>query len=61
MEKWLVWGEAKCNIEKKVNSDEQLVNGQSMEGDKTKGEKLFWERFFCGGLLCMRKPPFNLL
>ena len=36
MEKWLVWGEAKCNIEKKkVNSDEQLVNGQSMEGEKT--------------------------
>ena len=31
----------KCNIEKKVNSDEQLVNGHSMEGEKTKREKLF--------------------
>ena len=54
----------KCNIEKKVNSDEQLVNGHSMEGEKTKREKLFWERFFFffgGSLLCMRKTHFALM
>ena len=36
----------KCNIEKKVNSDEQLVNGQSMEGEKTKRERSYFERGF---------------